>query len=118
MSSSSEDHTWGREPVAIIGLACRYGGDIKNSEDLLRHVMEAKSVYGPLPKSRLDADFLYHPDQGQTGSIYTKGGYFLDGDINALDSAFFQLPENDVIAMDPQQKMLLENVYHALENGE
>lgn len=52
-----------------------------------------------------------------SGTIYTKAGYFLKDDINSFDSAFFQLSDNDVQAMDPQQKMLLENVYHALENG-
>ncbi|KAI1873888.1 uncharacterized protein JN550_003157 [Neoarthrinium moseri] len=51
------------------------------------------------------------------GSIYTDGGYFLSDDIHGFDSAFFQLPENDAMAMDPQQKLLLENVYHALENA-
>lgn len=106
------------EPIAIIGLACRYGGDVKNSSELLRHVMKAKSVYGAVPEGRLDARHLYHPATGHIGSIYSNGGYFLKDDINNFDSAFFQLPENDVVAMDPQQKMLLESVYHALENGE
>ncbi|KAF5120168.1 Ochratoxin highly reducing polyketide synthase ota1 [Metarhizium anisopliae] len=105
------------EPIAIIGLACRYGGDVKNSSELLRHVMKAKSVYGAVPEGRLDARHLYHPATGHIGSIYSNGGYFLKDDINNFDSAFFQLPENDVVAMDPQQKMLLESVYHALENA-
>ncbi|PHH90579.1 hypothetical protein CDD83_3266 [Cordyceps sp. RAO-2017] len=105
------------EPIAVIGMACRYGGSITNTSELLKHVMEAKSVYGPMPKTRMDGDFLYHPQQGYPGSIYTKGGYFVDGDINEFDAPFFQLSENDAVAMDPQQRMLLENVYHALENA-
>ncbi|RYP67274.1 hypothetical protein DL769_005813 [Monosporascus sp. CRB-8-3] len=104
------------EPLAIIGMACRYGGAIVNTSELLRHIMNGKSVYGPVPAGRVDAEFFYHPDTMHAGSIYTKGGYFLQDDIIMFDSAFFQLSDKDTAAMDPQQNMLLENVYHALEN--
>lgn len=107
-----------REPVAIIGMACRYGGEITNTSELFRHIMDGNSVHSPMPATRMNAEFLYHPDKLHAAAIYTKGGYFLRDDINTFDSAFFQLPDNDVAAMDPQQKLLLENVYHALENGD
>ncbi|PWY90361.1 hypothetical protein BO94DRAFT_574133 [Aspergillus sclerotioniger CBS 115572] len=105
------------EPLAIIGLACKYANGINSPRDLYEQVMAARSMHGPMPATRMDASFYYHPSSEATGTTYSKGGYFLQSDLNAFDSPFFQLSEIDVLAMDPQQKMLLENVYHALENA-
>ncbi|PYI01215.1 ketoacyl-synt-domain-containing protein [Aspergillus sclerotiicarbonarius CBS 121057] len=105
------------EPLAIIGLACKYATGIDSPLDLYEQVMAARSMHGPMPSTRMDASFYYHPSPDATGTTYAKGGYFLQSDLNAFDSPFFQLSEIDVMAMDPQQKMLLENVYHALENA-
>ncbi|KAK5990264.1 Highly reducing polyketide synthase otaA [Cladobotryum mycophilum] len=105
------------EPLAIIGLSCRYGGEADSAANLFESVLAAKSVYGPVPKDRFDAEFYYHPDQNRSGTLYTKGGYFLAENPGSFDSSFFQLPSQDVLAMDSQQKLLLENTYHALENA-
>nr|UVI58162.1 polyketide synthase [Aspergillus muricatus] len=105
------------EPLAIVGIACKYAGSIESPCDLHEQILAARSMQGAMPSSRLDASFYHHPNSEATGTTYTKGGYFLDGDVNAFDAPFFQLSELDVLAMDPQQKMLLENVYHALENA-
>ncbi|KAI9036136.1 type I polyketide synthase [Aspergillus affinis] len=105
------------EPLAIVGMACKYAGSIDSPSDLHQQVLAARSMQGAMPSSRMDASFYHHPNSEATGTTYTKGGYFLDRDVNAFDAAFFQLSELDVLAMDPQQKMLLENVYHALENA-
>ncbi|KAB8230914.1 type I polyketide synthase [Aspergillus alliaceus] len=105
------------EPLAIVGLACKYANGIDSPDDLYEQVMAARSMHGPMPSTRMDAFFYYHPSSEATGTTYSKGGYFLNSDINAFDAPFFQLSEMDVLAMDAQQKMLLENVYHALENA-
>nr|A2R6H1.2 RecName: Full=Highly reducing polyketide synthase otaA; AltName: Full=Ochratoxin biosynthesis cluster protein 1; AltName: Full=Ochratoxin biosynthesis cluster protein A [Aspergillus niger CBS 513.88] len=105
------------EPLAIIGLACKYANGIDSPEALYEQVMAARCMHGAMPSNRMDASFYYHPTSEATGTSYSKGGYFLNCDLNAFDSPFFQLSEIDVMAMDPQQKMLLENVYHALENA-
>nr|UVI57908.1 polyketide synthase [Aspergillus pulvericola] len=98
-------------------MACKYAGSIDSPSDLHEQVLAARSMQGAMPSSRMDASFYHHPNSEATGTTYTKGGYFLDRDVNAFDAPFFQLSELDVLAMDPQQKMLLENVYHALENA-
>lgn len=106
-----------QEPLAIVGMACKYAGSINSPSDLHEQVLAARSMQGAMPSSRMDTSFYHHPNAEATGTTYTKGGYYLDRDVNAFDAPFFQLSELDVLAMDPQQKMLLENVYHALENG-
>nr|UVI57903.1 polyketide synthase [Aspergillus elegans] len=98
-------------------MACKYAGSIDSPSDLHEQVLAARCMQGPMPSSRMDAAFYHHPNSEATGTTYTKGGYFLDRDVNSFDAPFFQLSELDVLAMDPQQKMLLENVYHALENA-
>ncbi|KAJ5183899.1 hypothetical protein N7492_001515 [Penicillium capsulatum] len=105
------------EPLAIVGVACKYANGIDSPDDLYEEVMAARSMHGPMPPTRMDASFYYHPSMEATGTSYSKGGYFLQSDPNEFDSPFFQLSEIDVMAMDPQQKMLLGNVYHALENA-
>ncbi|KAK5996046.1 Highly reducing polyketide synthase otaA [Cladobotryum mycophilum] len=105
------------EPLAIIGLSCRFGGEADSTENFLKVLHEARSVYGPIPSDRFDANFYYHPDQNHIGTAFSKGGYYLADHPAKFDSAFFSLPSQDVLAMDPQQKLLLENSYHALENA-
>lgn len=106
-----------REPLAVIGLAGRFSGDASNSTKLWQMLLEQRSAAGPVPKSRFDADSYYHPDPDHGGTSATKDGYFLDGDIHAFDTSLFNLTANEVASMDAQQKLLLENVFHALENG-
>lgn len=105
------------EPLAIIGVACRYGGEASSINGLLQNLLAARSVHGSIPKDRLDESFYHHPDSNHFGTTCSQGGYFLSQSPHLFDSSFFQMPAQDVFAMDPQQKVLLENVYHALENG-
>lgn len=106
-----------QEPLAVIGLACRFAGDASDSQKLWQMLLEQRSAAGPVPKSRFDANSYYHPDPDHGGTSAAKGGYFLEGDIHALDTSLFNLTASEVASMDPQQKLLLENVFHALENG-
>ncbi|KAH8435222.1 uncharacterized protein LDX57_012851 [Aspergillus melleus] len=105
------------EPLAIVGIACKYAGSIDSPSELQEQILAAHSMQGTMPPNRMDASFYHHPNSEATGTTHTNGGYYLDGDVNAFDAPFFQLSELEVLAMDPQQKLLLENVYHALENG-
>lgn len=105
------------EPLAVIGVACRFAGDATDSESLWRFLSEGSCAVGPLPEDRFKIENYYHPDPEHGGTSCTTRGYFLKDSIYSFDAAFFKLSENDINAMDPQQKLLLENVYHALENG-
>lgn len=105
------------EPLAIIGFASHLAGDATDSEHLWKHILEGQSASSPFPQDRLQGNKYFHPDPEHGGTCATKGGYFLKKDIDTFDASFFRLSEYDIAAMDPQQKILLENVYHAIENG-
>ncbi|TVY81127.1 Ochratoxin highly reducing polyketide synthase [Lachnellula suecica] len=105
------------DPVAIIGLSCRFAGDAKTPREFLEFILQGRSAAGPFPSDKLNAEGYYHPDPDHAGTFANKGGYFLSESADAFDAPFFNLSENDVAAMDPQQKLLLEDVYHALENA-
>lgn len=116
-SSKKTGHT-SLEPLAIVGFATQLAGDATDNENLWRHILEGKSASGPFPQDRLQGNRYFHPDPDHGGTCATKGGYFLKKDIDTFDASFFRLSEYDIAAMDPQQKILLENVYHAFENGQ
>ena len=106
------------EPLAIVGYASHLAGNATDNEKLWSYILEGQSASGPFPQERLQGNQYFHPDPEHGGTCATKGGYFLKKDIDTFDASFFRLSEYDIAAMDPQQKILLENVYHALENGE
>lgn len=105
------------EPLAIIGLSGRFAGNADTPGNLWEMLLEQRSAAGPVPRSRFDASSYYHPDPNHGATFAAQNGYFLEGDVDALDTSLFNLTANEIASMDPQQKILLESVYHALENG-
>lgn len=70
-----------------------------------------------MPANRFNVDAYYHPkgeNKGTTNAVY---GYFLDQDISLFDAGFFNISGNEALAMDPQQRILMEVVYEALEDA-
>ncbi|KAL9122567.1 MAG: hypothetical protein Q9187_000881 [Circinaria calcarea] len=104
------------EPIAIIGLATRFPQDAKTTEELWKFLLGGKSAYTEFPEDRIGPGH-YHPSPDHRGSHAVKGGHFLAEDPAFFDAPFFNITRSEVIALDPQQRLVLENVYCALENA-
>lgn len=106
-----------QEPIAIIGAACRFAGEVSSLESLWELISKVKTGHGPVPADRWDSSHWYHPDPDRKGGINTQHGYFLDQDISQFDAPFFSVTAKEAASMDPMMRLLLEVSYESIENG-
>jgi acyl transferase domain-containing protein len=104
------------EPIAIVGMSCRFPGGVSTPESYWRLLSGGVDAIGEIPADRWDVDALYDPNPDAPGRIATRWGGFVSG-LAEFDAEFFGITPREAANMDPQQRMVLEVAWEALERA-
>jgi acyl transferase domain-containing protein len=104
-----------REPIAIVGSACRFAGDASSPSKLWNILKCPPDLNKEIPPDRFNVEAFYHPDGSYHGHSNVRHAYLLNEDMAAFDAEFFGIKPAEARAMDPQQRMLMETAYEGLE---
>jgi len=104
------------EPIAIVGMACRFPGGANTPEDFWQLLQQGKEAIDLIPETRWSLDDYYDPNPDTPNKTPVRHGAFID-DIDLFDAKFFNISPREAENMDPQQRLLLEVVWESLENA-
>lgn len=104
-------------PIAIVGMSCRVSGGVSNPSQLWELCSRSRSGWSEIPKERFNLEAYHHPNPEKLGCFNPIGGHFLQGDISLFDAAFFNISAQEAASLDPQQRIMLESAFEALEDA-
>nr|UUL70764.1 Myxalamid-type polyketide synthase MxaE and MxaD [Vitiosangium cumulatum] len=106
------------EPIAIIGMGCRFPGGANDPETYWRNLIQGTDAISEVPPERWDVDAFYDPNPDAPGKMYTRwGGFLKNWDVDRFDARFFGIAPREAEAIDPQHRLLLEVSWEALERA-
>lgn len=105
-----------REPIAVVGMACRFPGGSTTPEAYWKLIREAGSGVVEVPEDRWPIEGWYDPELREPGTSHTRFGGFV-GPLDGFDAAFFGVAPREAATLDPQQRLLLECTWEALERA-
>ena len=106
-----------KEPIAIVGSGCRLPGGASSPSKLWELLKNPRDVLREIPTSRFNPSGFYHKNPEFPGHTNVMHSYVLDKNVAHFDAQFFNVNASEAAAMDPQQRVLLETVYEALESA-
>jgi len=104
------------EPIAIIGVGCRFPGNANDTESFWNLLMNGVEATSKIPESRWHIDDWYDPDPDVSAKMYSRHGAFIDS-VADFDAQFFGISRKEASNMDPQQRLMLEVAWEGLENA-
>jgi acyl transferase domain-containing protein/acyl carrier protein len=106
----------GREPVAVVGMSCRFPGSADDTDGFIELLEQGRDAVSIIPADRWNLDAFYDPDPDAPGKMTTRHGAFLS-DPYRFDAEFFAISPREAERMDPQQRLVLETGWAALEDA-
>ncbi len=103
------------DPIAIIGMSCRFPGGANSPEEFWQTLISGRNVISDIPASRWNKHEYYDADKDTPGKMHTMRGGFMDVPVDHFDPSFFNISPKEATSMDPQQRILLELSWEALE---
>ncbi|NEO84955.1 MAG: acyltransferase domain-containing protein [Spirulina sp. SIO3F2] len=105
-----------REPIAIVGMGCRFPGGANNPEQFWQLLINGVDAITEVPPTRWSQAKFYNPDSAEPGKTYSRWGGFIN-QIEEFDARFFKISSREAACIDPQHRLLLEVAWEALENA-
>ncbi len=105
-----------KEAIAVVGIGLRFPGKLDSADALTAFLAERRSAICDVPADRWDKDAFFHPDFRRLGRISVTRGGFLESIAN-FDAAFFGISPHEARRMDPQQRLVLETCFEAIEDA-
>src|SRR5262245_59348625 len=112
----ADDESVRREPLAIVGIGCRFPKRLNTPGQFWSFLRQGGDAITEVPPDRWDLKSFYDPDPSRPGKTTARWGGFID-DVDRFDADFFGIAPREAARMDPQQRVLLEVTYEALEDA-